>query len=29
MNAEGFALNQIIIMAQFEMRLAISQLQVE
>lgn len=29
MNSEGFALNQIIIMAQKEMRLAIAQLQVE
>jgi hypothetical protein len=29
MNSEGFALNQIIIMAQPEMRLAIAQLQVE
>jgi hypothetical protein len=29
MNSEGFALNQIIIMAQFEMRQAIAQLQVE
>jgi len=29
MNAEGFSINQIIIMAQFEMRQAIAQLQVE